>query len=100
VTTSSVAFDLTGANYSGLLIAIKRQKVLKMKADGGNVYYQWALATGTVDETKTAASTPFNQGELLNAGEREDQIAPETAVFLMVKGSVAGYLRITISEYL
>ena len=100
VTTSSVAFNLAGANYVNLLDAIKRQKVLKIRADAANVYYQWAIATGTVDETALASSSPANQAELLSSSEREDIIAPDLATFLMLKGSGAGHFRVTISEYL
>jgi hypothetical protein len=97
VTTSSVAFNLAGANYVNLLAAIAAGKALKFKGDG-DVYYRWGTATGTVDETKTAADTPLNQAEHLFAGERDDFAAPPTATWLMVKGPVATFLRITITE--
>jgi hypothetical protein len=97
ITTSSVAFNLAGANYTNLLAAIVAGKALKLKGDG-DVFYRWGTATGTVDETKTAADTPLNQAEHLFAGEREDVVAPDTATWIMVKGPVATFLRITISE--
>lgn len=97
VTTSSVPFDLSGANYTALRAAIVAGKWLRMVADF-DLWYRWGTATGTVDETKTAADTPLNQAESLYASERVRRVAPSTATWLMVKGEVDTYLRITIAE--
>jgi len=99
ITNASVAFDLTGGNYTALKAAILAGRLLTLKADGVKVYYRWAGVTGTVDETKTAADTPANQAGVLSDGERSDERADSTTTFLMVKGSVnSGYLRIHISS--
>lgn len=97
VTTSSAAIDLSGANYTALKAAIVAGKRLRMVADF-DLWYRWGTATGTVDETKTAADTPLNQAESLYASERVRRLAPSTATWLMVKGEVDTYLRITIAE--
>jgi hypothetical protein len=94
---TSTPFDLSGANYTGLLAAIRAGKRLRMCADF-DLWYRWGTATGTVDETKTAADTPLNQAESLFASERVPRIAPITATWLMIKGEADTYLRITIAE--
>lgn len=98
VTTSSVAFDLSGAAYAGLAAAIAANRYLSLWADGTKVYYRFATATGTVDQTKTLADTPLNQAEGLADGERRDVVAGTDAAWLMLKGTAAGYLRITVSS--
>jgi hypothetical protein len=97
VTTTSAAIDLSGANYTALKAAIVAGKRLRMVADF-DLWYRWGTATGTVDETATAASTPLNQAESLYASERVRRLPPPTATWLMVKGEVDTYLRITIAE--
>src|SRR4029077_21016631 len=56
VTTSIAPIDLSGANSAGLLRAIQAGKALSLSADF-DLWYRWGTATGTVDETKTAADT-------------------------------------------
>lgn len=97
VPTASAAIDLSGANYTALLAAIGAGKRLRMVADF-DLWYRWGTATGTVDETKTAADTPLNQAESLYANERVRRVAPLTATWLMVKGDLATFLRITVAE--
>jgi hypothetical protein len=97
VGATSTPFDLSGANYTALLAAIVAGKRLRMTADF-DLWYRWGTATGTVDETATAAATPLNQAESLYASERERRVAPPTATWLMIKGEVDTYLRITIAE--
>ena len=97
VPATSTAIDLSGANYVNLLAAIVADKVLSITADF-DLWYRWGTATGTVDETKTAADTPLNQAETLYASERICRRAPTTATWLMVKGAVETHLRITIVE--
>lgn len=97
VTTTSAPIDLAGANYTALQAAIVAGKRLRMTADF-DLWYRWGIATGTVDETKTAADTPLNQAESLYASERVRRLPPPTATWLMVKGEADTYLRITIAE--
>lgn len=101
VTTSSAAIDLAGAGYEGLYTAINGGRLLTLTAQG-DVWYRWATATGTVDETKTAASTPANQGILLPGGIRVPERAPPNDSgtpykWLIVKAPVACILCIQVS---
>jgi hypothetical protein len=102
ITTSSQAIDLNGANYASLLAAIQDGRMVTLQADGGKVWYRWGTATGTVDETKTAADTPANQGAVLAADERRDERPPgsgtNACTWLIVKGQVACTLRIYVSS--
>lgn len=83
---TNTATDLTGANYVGLLNAINGGRFLTLTASV-DIWYRWATATGTVDETTTAASTPANQGILLPAGSRITERPPTGATFLIAKAT-------------
>ena len=98
-TNTSAAIDLSGANYTGLASALAAGRMVTLKADGGKVWYRWAAATGTVDETTTAASTPANQGVSIADGERVDERPPAgCSGWLIVKSSVACTLRVYVSS--
>lgn len=98
---TSTATDLTGAAYAGLLTAIQGARVLTLTASV-DIWYRWDSATGTVDETKTAASTPANQGVLLPAGTRISERAPTglgATPFIIAKATpIAGTLSIQVSS--
>ena len=98
---TSTATDLTGADYAGLLTAIQGARVLTLTATV-DIWYRWATATGTVDETKTAASTPANQGVFLPAGSSRSLRAPiglGSTPFIIAKATPnAGTLCIEISS--
>lgn len=97
VTTSSAAIDLTGSDYTTLKAAIDAGRLLTL-VGGGEVWYRWATATGTVSETSTAASTPANQGILLPAGAERHERPPPGTTWLIVKAPVACTLWIWISS--
>jgi hypothetical protein len=98
---TSTATDLTGANFAGLLSALQAGDVVTFTATV-DIWYRWAAATGTVDETKTAADTPANQGILLPAGIRVPERWPlglGATPFLICKATpLAGTLCIQISS--
>ena len=98
---TSTATDLSGADYVGLKAAIDGARVLTLTASV-DIWYRWAAATGTVDETKTAASTPANQGVLLPAGTRISERAPTglgSTPFIIAKATPnAGTLCMQISS--
>lgn len=95
---SSTATDLTGVNFTGLKTAIDKGNVVTLTASV-DIWYRWATATGTVDETTTAASTPANQGVLLPAGMRISERPPPGASFLLAKATPsAGTLCVQISS--
>jgi hypothetical protein len=101
VAATSTATDLSGAAYAGLLTAINGERVITLTASV-DIWYRWDSATGTVDETKTAASTPANQGALLPAGMQISRRAPPglgATPFLIAKGVPnAGTLCVEISS--
>lgn len=94
----STATDLSGANYAGLATAIAKGAVITLTASV-DIWYRWDTATGTVDETKTAASTPANQGILLPAGTRVPERPPPGSTWLIAKATPnAGTLCVQISS--
>ncbi len=96
---TSTAIDLSGANYAGLATAIAKENVVTLTASV-DIWYRWSAATGTVDETTTAASTPANQGVLLPAGTKLSERPPLGTVFLLAKATPsAGTLCVQISSY-
>ncbi len=97
VTGTSAAVDLTGANYVTLKKAIDGGRFLTLCCSA-NIWYRWAAATGTVDETTTAASTPGNQGVLLPAGAERVERPPPGTTWLIVKAPVATTLWMWISS--
>lgn len=97
VTTASAPIDLTGANYTGLKAAIDAGRMLTLLG-GGDVWYRWDDATGTVSETSTAASTPANQGILLPTGAERSGRPPRGTTFLIVKAPVACTLWLWVSS--
>lgn len=97
VPATSKAFDLSESEYAGLLDAIVKGRMLSLCADF-DLWYRWGTETGEVDETATAEYLPVKQAESLFASERLPRQAPTNATFLMVKGEVDTYLRITIVE--
>jgi hypothetical protein len=95
---TSTATDLTGANYTGLALCISKENVLTLTASV-DIWYRWATATGTVDETTTAASTPANQGVLLPAGSKISERPPLGATWLLAKATPsAGTLCIQVAS--
>jgi hypothetical protein len=94
---ASRAFDLSDADYLNLLTAIGKGRMLSITADF-DLWYRWGTETGEVDETATAEYLPLKQAESLYASERLPRQAPTNATFLIVKGEVDTYLRITIVE--
>jgi hypothetical protein len=99
VTGTSAPIDLSGSNYVNLLGALQAGRMVTLAADGGNIWYRWASATGTVDQTKTAADTPANQGSVIFDGERIHERPPLGATgWLIVKGSTTCTLRIYVSS--
>ncbi len=95
---TSTATDLTGASYTGLATAIAKGAVLTLTASV-DIWYRWDTATGTVDETKTAASTPANQGILLPAGRSISERPPPGYTWLIAKATPgAGTLCVQISS--
>lgn len=97
VTASSAAIDLTGTDYTALKAAIDAGRMLTL-VGGGDIWYRWATATGTVDETKTAASTPANQGILLPAGAERAERPPRGTTWLIVKAPIACMLWMWVSS--
>ncbi len=96
--TTSVATDLTGTNFTGLKAAIDNGCYITLTASV-DIWYRWASATGTVDETTTAASTPANQGILLPAGASVRECPPLGTTFLLSKATPsAGTLCVQISS--
>ncbi len=96
--TTNVATDLSGAAYTGLATAISGARYLTLTATV-NLWYRWDTATGTVDETTTAASTPANQGVPLLAGQRITEMAPRGATWIIAKATPsAGTLCIQVSS--
>lgn len=95
---TSTATDLTGANYTGLKNAMDDGRLLTLTAQV-DIWYRWATATGTVDETKDAGTTPANQGILLPAGIRITERAPLGASWIIAKATpTAGILCIQVSS--
>ncbi len=96
--TLSAAVDLSGAGYEGLYTAIQAGHLLTLTSSV-DIWYRWATATGTVDETKTAASTPANQGILLPQGTRiPERVPPGAYKWLILKApAAAGILCIQVS---
>lgn len=95
---TNTPIDMTGADYTGLATAIAKGSVITLTASV-DIWYRWATATGTVDETKTAASTPANQGILLPAGSRVPERPPPGATWLIAKATPsAGTLCVQISS--
>lgn len=98
---TSTATDLSGADYAGLLTALAKGAVVTLTATV-DIWYRWSTATGTVDETKTAASTPANQGIFLPAGSRVSERPPPgwtTALWLLAKATPnAGTLCVQVSS--
>lgn len=97
VTTSSVATDLTGASYTVLKAAIDAGRFVTICCNA-DIWYRWASATGTVDETTTAASTPSNQGILLPAGAERVERPPPGTTFLILKAPAATTLWMWVSS--
>jgi len=96
---TSTATDLTGASYTGLATAISKENTVTLTASV-DIWYRWSVGTGTVDETKTAASTPANQGVLLPAGATRTERPPLGTTFLLAKATPnAGTLCVEISSY-
>ncbi len=96
--TTNVATDLTGANFVGLKAAIDAGRFLTLTASV-DIWYRWDTATGTVDETTTAASTPKNQGILLPAGTRITERPPLGSTWIISKATPsAGTLCIQVSS--
>jgi hypothetical protein len=95
---SSTATDLSGANFVGLYNALQNGCYVTLTASV-DIWYRWDVATGTVDETKTAASTPANQGILLPAGIRVPEMVPRGCFWIIAKATPnAGTLCIQISS--
>jgi hypothetical protein len=97
VGTASAAVDLTGANYTTLKAAIDAGRFLTLCCNA-DIWYRWDTATGTVDETKTAASTPANQGILLPAGAERTERPPPGTTWIIVKAPAATMLWLWISS--
>jgi hypothetical protein len=95
--TTNTPIDLTGSDYVGLKTAIDGGKMLTL-TPSGDVWYRWATATGTVDPTKTAASTPANQGVLLPSGIRVPERPPLGATWIIAYAAVACTLCIQVSS--
>lgn len=95
---TSTATDLTGASYTGLATAIAKGAVITLTSTC-DIWYRWDTATGTVDQTKTAASTPANQGVLLPAGARVPERPPPGYTWLLAKAiGQAGTLVVQVSS--
>lgn len=95
---SSTATDLSGANFPGLLTALQNGCFITLTATV-DIWYRWDSATGTVDETKTAATNPENQGILLPAGSRVTELVPRGCSWLIAKATPnAGTLCVQISS--
>ncbi len=95
---TSTATDISGANYAGLYSEINGGRFVTLTASV-DIWYRWASATGTVDETTTAASTPANQGILLPAGARVTERPPPNTTFLIAKATpTAGTLCVQVSS--
>ncbi len=95
---TSTATDISGANYAGLYSEINGGRFVTLTASV-DIWYRWASATGTVDETTTAASTPANQGILLPAGSRVTERPPLNTTFLIAKATpTAGTLCVQVSS--
>lgn len=95
---TNVATDLSGANYTGLQTAINAGQVITLSFTA-DTWYRWAAATGTVDETTTAASTPANQGVFVAAGSRISERPPLGTTFLIAKATpTLGTLSVQISS--
>lgn len=95
---TSTPTDLTGANFTGLLNALQNGCYVTLTATV-DIWYRWDTATGTVDETKTAASTPKNQGVLLPAGASVRELMPQGCSWIIAKATPnAGTLCIQISS--
>ncbi len=95
---TSTATDLTGANYTGLATAISKGATITLTASV-DIWYRWDTATGTVDETKTAAVTPAQQGILLSAGKSVVERPPPGYTWIIAKATPnAGTLCVQISS--
>jgi hypothetical protein len=89
---------LSGANYVGLFTALSNGCYVTLTATV-DIWYRWDSATGTVDETKTAASTPANQGVLLPAGASVRELVPQGCSWLIAKATPnAGTLCVQVSS--
>lgn len=95
---TSTATDLSGSNYVGLYNALQNGCYITLTASV-DLWYRWDTATGTVDETKTAASTPANQGVLLPSGASVTRMVPRGCSWLIAKAVPnAGTLCVEISS--
>lgn len=100
VTTSSARHNL--AALTELSAAVDRGAILRLRADGDDVYYAFNTAdSGSIDETNTTASNA-TQCDMIPAGDFIDvrcpRIADTLATWLLVKGPTACRLRISISS--
>lgn len=105
VTTSSVAFDLTSSTE--IIGDINDGRFVRLQADpAGDVYYAFDTATGTIDKTNSAQGNAA-QCDVIPAGQYRDLKIPYKpnlpgvnglCSWLMVQGSAAGFLRISLSS--
>ncbi len=105
---TSTATDISGANYAGLYSEINGGRFVTLTSSV-DIWYRWASATGTVDETTTplpestrrpvSPSTPANQGILLPGGTRVTERPPSGTTFLIAKATpLAGTLCVQVSS--
>lgn len=95
---SSTATDLSGANYTGLLNALQNGCYVTFTAST-DLWYRWDTATGTVDETKNAATTPANQGIFKAYGSTWTELMPRGCSWIIAKATPnAGVLCVQISS--
>lgn len=106
VTTSSVAFDLSASTEIASGNGIDGERFLRMRADGCDVYYAFDTVTGTIDRTITTQGVT-TQCDLIPNGQYIDVLLPwkpkqgaasGLCLFLMVQGSAAGFLRLSLAS--
>lgn len=93
VTTSSVAQDI-----SGYITEWDQGHYLSLQADGGDVYFVTSdVGTDSIDETSTVAGAVTLCQKIPN-GTRWDGCLADGYKYLIVKGSAACKLRVSISS--
>lgn len=105
VTTSSVAFDLTASTE--IIGDLNDGRYVRLQAEpSSDVYYAFANVTGTIDRTNSTQGSTL-QCDCIPAGQYRDVKLPfvpnqpgvnSLCFFLMVQGSAAGFLRISLSS--